>query len=142
MTPPVLNSRDAHDWIKKLWGGCRRIYDGVVRVDFAYGLRGGASSRHRHPGSDNHFHCLSGVVDLYVGADHFWRRLVKGDSAIVPAGTWHRMTFPADAELVELYTQVDLNAAILHGLIERFDTGWAPGDAPAGWPPREDQKKG
>ena len=130
------------EWITKRWGYSKLIHqDQHVSVELASGLKGGASSSHKHPHVANLFLCLSGVVDLYVGDDHFWRRLVKGVGADVKAGTWHRMYFVTDAELLELYSPegealLRMNDPALERIV-RADTGWEPGNAPPGWPKRE-----
>lgn len=114
------------------WGVSRHLVV-TERFDlaFAEGHAGGASSMHTHRRKHNVFMVLVGTVEIH-GVDGLLVRLNPHESYTAPANLPHRMVFVTNANLYELYYQVDDNGGTIDlGDIQRLDDGWKPGEAPA-----------
>jgi glyoxylate utilization-related uncharacterized protein len=66
-----------------------------VVVEIAYDGRGGKPPPHFHPSQEESFEVLDGEIDVLLDGER--RRLEKGDTLLVPAGTPHQMWAEAPA---------------------------------------------
>jgi len=113
------------------WGWSRHLFVGErVSVSEAFGLKGGASSLHKHIHKANSFLVLVGHVCLTDQDGNVIKDVMPAESFAVTPGTLHRMEFREDSALHEVYQAVGPWSIDLDDIV-REDLGWEPGGGPS-----------
>lgn len=119
----------------KAWGESILIYrDDSVEIVKARIKAGGFSSLHRHVRKHNHFHVLSGRLQISLlmpNGELATYTLTSGPNNLqsttaIAAGRWHRFTALTDVECVEVYVSAD-GSVVNPDDIERRDVGGLQG---------------
>jgi mannose-6-phosphate isomerase-like protein (cupin superfamily) len=109
----------------KVWGDTDTVFsNGHVSVHILKIKKGGFCSEHRHRSKINHFHIISGCLQISIWQDTSIDHVVieDGESAMVQPGVFHKFLALEETLALEIYSapldEEDIERRTKGGLVE------------------------